>query len=66
MKFGSTAIEYKVFPYTLNVEWWKSVGKEFKNSVLNMTECEKKCEVGEKRFLWSRTIKLADVHIIFL
>ena len=56
MKFGSTAIEDKVFPYTLNVEWWKLVGKQFRNSVLNMTECEKNVK-------WEK--KLADVPYIF-
>ena len=49
MKFGSSTTEDKVFPYTFNVEWWKSVGKQFRNSTLNVTGCEKN-EVGEK---WS-------------
>ena len=48
MKFGSIAIEDKVFQHTLNVGWWKSVGKQFRNSALNVTGCEK-YEVGEKR-----------------
>ena len=48
MKNGSKVIENKVFQYTLNVEWWKSVRKQFRNSALNVTGCEKN-EVWEKR-----------------
>ena len=40
LKLGSLVIEDKVFPYTLNVEWRKSVGKHFRNRTLNVTDCE--------------------------
>ena len=63
MKFDSIAIEDKVFPHTLNVEWWKAVGEQFRNSALNgenrsvnnsdlvllMWPGVKKNKVGEKR-----------------
>ena len=66
LKFGSIKIEDKVFPCTLNVIWWKSVGKQFRNSALNVTGCEKN-EVGEKRSYKGelRSKKLADVPYIF-
>ena len=50
MKFVSIAIEDRVFPYGLNVEWWKSVGKQFRNSAMNVTGCEKKWS-GRKALL---------------
>ena len=59
------AIEDKVFPYTLNVEWWKSVGKHFRNRALNVTDCEKmKWEKNAPKG-GSRTKKFADVPYIF-
>ena len=46
----------------MNVIWWKSVGKQFRNNALNVTGCEKN-EVGEKRSYKGelRSNKLADV-----
>ena len=49
MKFGSIKIEDKVFQYTLNIGWLKSVGKTIQNYCFECDWMVKKNEVGEKR-----------------
>ena len=61
----SIKVEDKVFQYTLNIEWWKSVGQQFRNSALNVTECEKMKWEKKAPKGGLRTKKLADVPYIF-